>query len=324
MKTLIVLLALFGAGFGSTAIAQCQLNISCGHSPEGLAFDTSGNLWAAFYDTNTVANLGIPTGPVIFAPTSVTSFHTGLNGPTRLAFSYPLVSCGLSPAPAAVLNVTNSLGNTVSLYAVSEYGTPLLATVSGVQRPLGIAVDANCTAFVADNSTSAISAIGIWWDDPYFPPVIDSESSINADSIGDRFDAPGALAFSGQNLFVATNDGTVRSYNDIAFWYGILIGLPDTEVAPLVTFADGASGGPTGIAFDSQGNVYVCYYYSSDVVKYSPQGAKLLTITNAVSQPEGIAVQPSTGEIYVANTGNGGFITVYNPTGNYAGRLFNF
>jgi DNA-binding beta-propeller fold protein YncE len=89
----------------------------------------------------------------------------------------------------------------------------------------------------------------------------------------------------------------------------------------LVTFADGASGGPTGIAFDSQGNVYVCYYYSSDVVKYSPQGVKLMTMTDLVSQPEGIAVQPSTGEIYVANTGNGGSINAYNPDGSYNGTL---
>jgi DNA-binding beta-propeller fold protein YncE len=40
-----------------------------------------------------------------------------------------------------------------------------------------------------------------------------------------------------------------------------------------------------------------------------------------VSQPEGIAVQPSTGEIYVANTGNGGSINAYNPDGSYNGTL---
>src|SRR5580658_10474400 len=101
MKALICILGLFGAGLGSTAFAQCELNISCGHSPEGLAFDSSGNLWAAFYDTNTVANLGVPQGNLITAYASATSFQNGLSGPTRLAFSN------------AFLYVTNSTGNTV-------------------------------------------------------------------------------------------------------------------------------------------------------------------------------------------------------------------
>jgi DNA-binding beta-propeller fold protein YncE len=105
----------------------------------------------------------------------------------------------------------------------------------------------------------------------------------------------------------------------LANHYGVDEGL----LMELVKFADGVSGGPTGIAFDSQGNVYVCYHYSSDVVKYSPRGVKLMTITSSVSQPEGIAVQPSTGEIYVANDGDGGSITVYNPNGSYVGTLLN-
>jgi hypothetical protein len=47
-----------------------------------------------------------------------------------------------------------------------------------------------------------------------------------------------------------------------------------------------------------------------------------MTITDAVSQPEGIAVQTSTGYIYVANTGRG-YITVYKPNGTLLGTLFN-
>jgi hypothetical protein len=46
MKALICILGLFGAGLGSTAFAQCQIFITCGNSPEDLAFDSSGNLWA--------------------------------------------------------------------------------------------------------------------------------------------------------------------------------------------------------------------------------------------------------------------------------------
>jgi DNA-binding beta-propeller fold protein YncE len=306
MKALICILGLFGAGLGSPAFAQCRLNISCGHSPEGLAFDSSGNLWATFYDTNTVANLGVPQGNIIYAPASVTSFQRGLSGPTRLAFYN------------SFLLVTNSTGNTVTVYAAPEAGTPLLATVSGVQRPLGVAVDGNGNLFVADNSTSAITGF------PY--PYTHNQGSISTDGNGHPFDAPGALAYNGQNIFVATNDGSVHSYNEVWFEFAFELlaegyGVDEGLLMELVTFADGASGGPTGIAFDSQGNVYVCYYYSSDVVKYSPQGVKLMTMTDLVSQPEGIAVQPSTGEIYVANTGNGGSINAYNPDGSYNGTL---
>jgi hypothetical protein len=54
------------------------------------------------------------------------------------------------------------------------------------------------------------------------------------------------------------------------------------------------------------------------VVKYNSAGVKLLTITAGISYPEGIAIEPSSGFVYVANTGSHD-ITIYNSGGAYLG-----
>lgn len=301
---------LFAALLSLATLALTQNAFACflnqgGCSPEGLAFDATGNLWAAFYDTNSVVNLGVPDVNALPAA-AVTVIQQGLNGPTRIAFF------GQS------LYVTNSTGNTVTLYNSLTASKPT-STVTGVQRPLGIAIDASGNFFVADNQSSAISGFGA-------PLTNLGEETVDAN--GHSFYAPGALAINGASLYVATGDGVVHAYPEQRFLLALEILAqyhnPETSLlTETATFSDPASGGPTGIAFDPQGNIYISYYYSSDVVKYSPSGQKLMTISAGVSHPEGIAVQSSTGYIYVANTTEDGFITVYEPNGTQIGALFN-
>ena len=55
--------------------AYAQLN-----EPNGLAFDTSGNLWVANNGANQVLELNPTTGAVL------NTITTGISGPTRLEF----------------------------------------------------------------------------------------------------------------------------------------------------------------------------------------------------------------------------------------------
>jgi len=305
------------ATIASFAVAPAHSQVCpLGNSPEGLAFDTEGNLWAAYYDTNTIFvfspsdynTVAIDaTGDAMF-----NSQYGGINGPTRIATA---PSTDIYDGPYVF--VTNSAGNSISVLTRSGLYE---GQIQGLQRPLGVAVNGSLDLFVANNQTSNIGA--------WFAPSIIGDPPQNAgytslgvkttDYNGHLFSAPGALAINGQNLYVATNDGTVHAYNEAEFLLSYEWIFPE-GMAEIATYADGSSGGPTGIAFDNEGNVYVSYYYSSDVVKYSPSGTKLMPpITAAVSQPEGIAVEPSTGYVYVANTGTHN-ITMYNSEGVYLG-----
>jgi DNA-binding beta-propeller fold protein YncE len=68
-------------------------------SPNGLAFDTAGDLWVSNYGSDQILELDPSTGQ------ELRKMLVGLNGPTRLAFD-----------PLGRLYVTNTRGNTVNVY----------------------------------------------------------------------------------------------------------------------------------------------------------------------------------------------------------------
>jgi streptogramin lyase len=266
---------------GSASAANCL-----GGYPEGLFIDPTDTLWVTSYDIGTVTFFDSPSGTLAQGAVGTVPLDgaNGLNGPTRIAIN------------GDDIFVTNSTGNTLTIWNDS---TAKLQTVSGLHRPLGVAVDPNGYYFIAENQSSDIAA---------FTASNVSLGVKSVDGNGHPFDAPGALAINNGNLYIATNDGTVHRYNESnfleAYWFSL--------------YQDGASSGPTGIAFDPQGNVYVSYYYTSDIVKYNQSGTKLLTISSSVSLPEGVAVEASSGDLYVGNTGTHE-VTIYNSAGVYLG-----
>ena len=85
-----------------------------------------------------------------------------------------------------------------------------------------------------------------------------------------------------------------------------------------MTYFDTSDEGPTGIAFDAAGNVYIDYFYSGTAVKYSPANNILLTINlGHFGNGEGIAVD-SLGNIYISFENQ---INIYDPSGNLINTL---
>jgi YVTN family beta-propeller protein len=273
MKSKLILSALLAVCFSLPAYAQLN-------QPNGLAFDTSGNLWVANNGANQVLELNPTTGAVL------NTITTGISGPTRLEFVGPN------------LYVTNFTSNTVTVYNKS---LALTRTISGLSHPLGIAVDNYGDVYVANNMANNIVGVN---------PAGDNVLTLTQDESGVLFTAPGALAIFGQDIYVATIGGDIISYNVGNF----LTAFP----FEITKFTDSVSTGPTGIVVN--GNVYVCYRFSNDVVKYSSTGKKLLTITASLSLPEGIALDKS-GNIYVSNDTPPYSITVYNSAGTLVRTL---
>ena len=250
--------------------------------PAGLVYDSAGNLYVA----NSAGNQVLIYGPNLVQRTRLT-ITAGLNNPTRLAFD----SLG-------DLYVVNTAGGSITVYD-SHLKQVVSKTISAVDVPLGVAVDAYGDVFVAENSQNNIKFFNI-----------DAElvNTLTKDNSGRRFRAPGALAIVGQNLYVGT--GPTRGENDVTSYNvgEFLVSNPKE----ITTYTDPVNTGPTGIAVDSTGNVYISDFYSGTATKYSPAGELLLVINDQTMGCSGIALDPQ-GDIAVSNSNN--TITIYSPDG---------
>jgi sugar lactone lactonase YvrE len=253
--------------------------------PQGMAFDNHGNLYVANSGSNEVlvynANLVQETTRTITA---------GLDDPNRLAFD-----------GGGNLYVANGNSNSIAIYAEDNQRVVEKTITKGINSPLGVAVDAYGDVFVANNAANTVTA---------YNAAGDLVETLSRDRQGRAFAAPGALATNGTNLFVGT--GPTVGENDVTS-YNVGNFLTRTPIE-VTTFTDDVNTGPTGIAFDRAGNVYVSDFYSSTATKYSPSGKLLQVIGSQTAQCEGIAVDKR-GNIYVSNI-FANTITVYDADGN--------
>lgn len=283
MKLNTIILATLALCLSSTANAQLN-------NPNGLTFDKDGNLWVANYGANQVLELDPSNGTVLKTITD----H--VNGPTRLAFD--------SLGNLWVANTTNP--GTVVGYRTKTFQRFFTYDALGA-KPLGVAVDAYGDIYIANNAKNNILVLNVGFS---------LVETLTGDKSGFNFSSPGALAIHGRNLYAGFGPGSgenaVISYNVGEF-------LTD-DPAEITVYNDNVNTGPTGIAFDSQNNVYISELYSGTAVKYGPKGGSpLLVINQGTGGCEGIAVDKHD-NIYVSNSTLNN-ITVYNPSGTLINTL---
>jgi len=263
--------------------ANAQLN-----NPGGLLFDKSGYLWVTNGGLNQVLELDPKTGKIYNTITD------GVNGPSRLQLV------------GEDLWVLNTTGNNITVYKdLGKQGAKLIQTISNggkIVRSLGAVVDAYGDVYVSGSETDNVIAHNV--DGGLV-------ETLTKDSSGFEFYAPGVMVIHGQDIYVGfgpnVGENAVITYNVGEF----LTGNPKE----ITVYNDDVNTGPTGIAFDKKGNVYIAEYTTPSVVKYAPgKGTKpLLVITQGVNGPEGVALDKS-GNIYVTNADSNN-ITVYAPSG---------
>ena len=281
-------------------------------SPEGLAFDSSDNLWVANYGSSTVIEIG-SNGFGVGVLNTITAAQ-GLDGPTRLAFDQ-----------GGNLFVVNTTGNSVIEYSYSATSTPpwtLKAqfppkghTSGALNRPLGIAIDTvNGDIYVVNNGSNQLSVFNVGTSG------ITLEDAATLASCS----APGAAAFdsSAQTLYVGC--GPTNSPNSVNAYYGEHTPEKNKKLQlTAIKLQDTANTGPTGIAFATNvlGNDFlVSYYYSAtavdyiNIVSYARYNAIVLSGAPASDKGgcEGIATY--NGNVFVSNSMKN-TITVFKSAG---------
>lgn len=290
--------------------------------PTSIAFDTSGNLFVA--DVSNVDEVTAGGKSSLFS-----SFR----------FKYLF---GLAVDETDNLFVTDE---NAYVYKISSSGavSPVAQGAFAYSYLNGIAVDTADNVYIADTANSAILKVtpaGIesafaGQNPTSFQVFLTSSGFADGTGAAAKFNGPVGLAFDGAgNLYVAdTGNNAIRKISP---------GGAVTTLAgsPTGGSADGTGAaakfdGPTGLAVDSSGNVYVADTGNNIIRMVTPAGvvttlAGKVGVTNTADNPNagysngagtsarfyrptGIAVSQS-GNIYVADSGNG-VIRVVTPSG---------
>ncbi|MGA2217088.1 MAG: NHL repeat-containing protein, partial [Terracidiphilus sp.] len=279
LRTARVLLVVFGFGFGSLAFAQTAsfsyaiVTLGGGFSsPNGVAVDGSGNVYAADWSNSAVKKM--PAGCA--SSNCVTTLGGG--------FSYPT---GVAVDGSGNVYVADRLNNAVKeMPAGCVSSSCVTALGGGFNHPTGVAVDRSGNVYVADSYNAAVKEI---------PAGCASLSCVT--TLGGGFTTPNGVAVDGiGNVYVADagNDAVKE--------------MPTgCSLSTCVTKLGGGFLDPWGVAVDGSGNVYVADT-NNNAVKEMPSGCAssgcVITLGGGFNLPLGVALDGS-GNVYVGDGGHG-------------------
>jgi sugar lactone lactonase YvrE len=264
------------------------------YSPQGVAVDSSGNVYVA--DTNNNKIRKCTSAGV------VTTYAVAIDGTgTGACFDAP---GGVAVDASGNVYVADSGNNKIRKLTSAGVGTTLAgsgayggADGSGAsasfKNPTGVAVDSSGNVYVADSGNNKIRKI-------------DSSGVVStfADSTA-GFNNPASVAVdSSGNVYVADSSNHKIRKIDSAGQVTTLAGSGSAGSAD----GSGTAAGfyyPRGVAVDSSGNVYVADTDSNKIRKIDSAG-KVTTLAGSEASfknPTGVAVD-SSGNVYVADTNN--------------------
>ena len=293
--------------------------------PAGLATDSAGDVYVADFGNSSIRMI-TPAGVV----TTIAGSPTGASGYTNATgkaalFNHPAAVAVDANGNIYVVDTSNQLIReiTAGTYAVNTVAgsfsnvtnsgvigstNAASATTSTFFYPQGIAVNAaGTTIFIADTGSHKIREItggnfsagtGIV---STFAGSIGASGATNTVALSATFKAPYGVAVDGAgNVFVADQgNNLIREISG-----GSVSTLAGTAGLSGANNGPGASAtfnNPSGVAVDSQDNVYVADT-GNNVVRKITAGV-VSTFASGFSSPEGIATD-SAGNVYVADTGH--------------------
>jgi sugar lactone lactonase YvrE len=315
---------------GSVGSSDGSTNAARFSGPEGVAVDTTGNVYVADLKNGTIRK--ISAGGVVTTVAGLADgfclHNDGTGSAARFCFPEGVAVDGggniyvADTGNGTIRKITD--GGVVSTFAgLAENGGSTDGTGSAARfgGPRGIAVDGSGNFYVADSGNNTIRKItpsGVVTTLAGCPPsTCGQNSGGNTDGTGSaaRFNRPRGVAVDGNgNVYVAdSNNSTIRKITPGGV-ASTLAGAVTSDVASRFDF-------PTGVAVDSAGNVYVADSGNNTIRKVTPDGTvttlaglagsagsadgigSAVRFNSALGGITGVAVD-SAGVVYVGDSGN--------------------
>ncbi|HEX4128127.1 MAG TPA: MBG domain-containing protein [Acidimicrobiales bacterium] len=225
-------------------------------------------------------------------------------------------STGTNPVAQSVdpstgtLYVANKSSNTVSVDSEGTTSDPTgFATAASVSTGTGsgpdaVALDTTAGKVFVANSSSTLTVISTSACNQSTTTGCASPTQIAS---GGHLSSPAAVAVSGSTLYVANTNGTVAVYNATTNAWVATVTLASSTV-PTALAVDAANGFAY-VADGANGRIEYFNAATCNATTTSTCGTTPAAIT-AGNDPVALTVSSTSGDLYVANAGTGGGITV--------------
>jgi sugar lactone lactonase YvrE len=236
--------------------------------PRGLAFDSSGNLFAAV--TRRAPPKGQYQGKILkFPPLG----HRSVLGNVALSIIEGLVTDSLGNTFALAASASGTIGDVSNIYKFAPDGTRMLFGFVPNEGSFGLALDSVGNLYAADADDQTIYK---------FAPDGTRTIFVGPSAFGDSAGPVGLTFDSGGNLFAST-EGDPGNDTILEF-------TPDGTES---TFATGLTN-PRGLAFDSFGNLFVAEDNPApdgDILEFPTAGGEIV-FASGIDAPEFLAFGP--------------------------------
>ena len=272
-------------------------------SPTGIALDAAGNVYVADYGNSAVKEIPAAGGsPVIV--------DSGLNAPFGIAVD--------ASDNVFVSDYFNSL-----VIEIPVGGGSPVNIGSGFSGPTGLAADGAGNVYVADYSDNAIrkiTPVGGYYIGPFLPAGLSFSNATGKVSGTPAVGSPATNYTVTAYNSVGNNSATVNiKVNALTLSYTsphiYTAGIAITALAPVSSGVAAAAyssntayfgsgyNGPTGVAADINGNIYIADPLNNAVRKFPAGGGAPVAVGSGFSGPFGVAVDAA-GNVYVADQNN--------------------
>jgi len=234
-------------------------------APAGIALDTYGDIFVADTSNKTVNVYCLASTATAATSILNTGTQTGIYCDSHGGYAYQLSNTFVNPVAVAIDGA-----NTIFVLDADSTGSPLTrltssVTTAGTSSPFITTYALNPTILIPSGTTVGGTALS-------------SPQGIALDAYG--------------NVFIA-DTGNSRIIQ--AHPYGATYSQNIVYVPKATTFGGTALSGPTGLAVDASGNLFIADTGNNRIVEYSATGvASVISISGVtLSAPSGVQILPS-------------------------------